>query len=204
MIDWVSDHQSHSKTLVWSAIVAFTLEMGLLTAVGWHNHWLSHPQKTQKDDESRYIEAQVFEVPAKSHLVEEKKETPPPQRMEKALSKVPGKGKPAEKTSSPIEEENRTESGPKLVPNHGPVAIFAPSPIIPSYLQNRELNTNVVIDFYVNSQGTATPRLVGSSGEEELDAIALETIKKWQFRPAEKDHKPIDAKVRLRITFEVK
>jgi TonB family protein len=60
-----------------------------------------------------------------------------------------------------------------------------------------------VIDFFVDSQGESTPRLVGSSGNEELDAITLATVKKWQFRPAEQDGKPIDAKTRLRVEFEV-
>lgn len=76
--------------------------------------------------------------------------------------------------------------------------------MIPAYLQNQELKTSVVIDFFINSQGGVTPRLVGSSGNEELDAIAIEAVKKWQFRPAENDHHAIDSKVRLRIVFEVK
>jgi TonB family protein len=52
--------------------------------------------------------------------------------------------------------------------------------------------------------GVVTPRLLSSSGNEELDVIALNTSRQWQFRPAESDHVAIDSKVRLRILFEVK
>jgi len=76
--------------------------------------------------------------------------------------------------------------------------------LIPSYLQDQNFKTSVVIDFFVSALGSVTPKLVGSSGNEELDALALNTAKKWQFRAAEKDHHTIDSKVRLRIIFEVK
>jgi TonB family protein len=60
-----------------------------------------------------------------------------------------------------------------------------------------------VIEFLITASGGVTPRLLRSSGNDELDAIALTTVKKWQFRPAEQDHKAIDSKIRLRIVFEV-
>ena len=90
-----------------------------------------------------------------------------------------------------------------LASTHGPVALYAPPPQIPVYLQDQDIKTHVIIDFLVNQQGGTNPRLVSSSGNEELDAIALETAKKWIFRPAEKDGKKIESKVRLRIIFVV-
>ncbi len=182
------------------ATAAF-LELLFLTAAGWHAHWLAHPGRTTTDT-SNYIEAQVYEVPKESHLVEEKPKVVAP-KHEAVLSKVPKKGKEAPKENKVL-EDNQTESGQRLAPTHGPVAVFSPPPVIPAYLRDKELNTSVVIDFYVSALGVTTPRLAGSSGNQELDAIAVEAAKKWQFRPAEKDHKPIEAKVRLRIVFEVK
>ena len=203
-LSWVGQEGNPSKILLRSALIAFLMEACFLTAVGWREHWLAHPQKTTGLDDSRFIEAEVFQVSPDAHLVEEKPLKQPKARPETVISKVPGKGAPQKPNQIPADEENKTDAGPKLSPNHGPLAIFAPQPVIPSYLRNQELNTHVVIDFLVNSQGHATPRLVSSSGNEELDALALETVKTWQFRPAEKDHKPIDSKVRLRILFEVK
>lgn len=201
--EWVSENSSDSSFLIRSAITAFFLEAALVTAIGWHEHWLSHPQKSGKDETS-FIEAQVYQIPSQAHLVEEKKA---PQKVapkpEQTLSKTPGKGTPSKTPSHPLDEQNQTVSGPKMAPTHGPVAVYSPPPTIPSYLQDKEIKTHVVIDFYISTQGVATPRLAGSSGNEELDAIALQAVKKWIFRPAEKDGKPIDSKVRLRIVFVV-
>ena len=178
---------------------AIVLEYLLLTGIGIQQHWLAHPQPTIGLDASKFIEAQVFQIPKESHLMEEKKVSAPKPK-EVAISKKVGEGKKAE---AKPEEENQTDSGPKMAANHGPVAIVAPLPEIPAYLRDKDISASVVIEFLVNNQGAATPRLIGSSGNEELDAIALRTVTQWQFKPAEQDHKPIDAKVRLRINFQV-
>lgn len=202
-LEWIdSSKESKHRVLLWSAGVAFVLEAIIVTATGWEEHWLSHPPKPGQD-ENRFIEAQIYQAPQeRPHLVEEKKTASPPAQKEAAISVKPGSGK-ANPSPTPFDAENKTESGPKSMPNHGPVVVFSPAPVIPSYLQDKNLKTTVIIDFYISAQGVTTPRLVGSSGNEELDAIALGAAKRWQFRPAEKDHKAIDSKTRLRINFEV-
>lgn len=185
-----------------SAGIALLIEAVALTLAGWNGHWMVHPKKSA--DTSNFIEAQVYEAPKETHLVDQAKPVAAPARHEVTLSKIPNHGRQAKPEESKIQEENQTESGPKYAPTHGPIAIFSPPPVIPSYMQDRDLKASVVIDFLVSGQGNTTPRLVGSSGDEELDAIALAAVKKWQFRPAESDHHPIDSKVRLRIVFEVK
>jgi TonB family protein len=179
---------------------AIFLEFALLTFFGIQEHWLAHPQTTTGLDPSKFLEAEVYQIPKEAQLTEEKKIISP-QAKEIALSKRPLEGK---KTPQPhLEEKNQTTSGSAMAANHGPIAIVAPIPVIPGYLQDKDINSSVVIEFLVNNQGQAVPRLIGSSGNEELDAIALGTVKKWQFRPAEANHKPIDAKIRLRINFSV-
>jgi TonB family protein len=196
--------KSPRKILTWSLITSFALEALVLTIAGWNGHWLAHPQKP--NDESGFIEAQIFQVPKESHLVEvAEKAKVVVRHAEPVLSKAVNQGREAKPDEGRLPEQNQTDaSGTPSVPTHGPVAIFAPPPKIPNYLQDQDLNTNVVIEFLVSAQGQSTPRLIGSSGNEELDAIAIETAHKWQFRPAEKDHKAVDSKVRLRIVFEVK
>jgi TonB family protein len=193
----------HNSILWKCALAAFFIEASILTLMGWKEHWLAHPHSTELDT-SQFLEAQVFEVPPAAHLVEEKKIARVVKaKAEVALSKSPSQGKVPPLPLNSLQEENQTESGEKSAPTHGPIAVFAPAPVIPSYLQNREFKTAVAIDFYVNSKGGVITKLVGPSGSDELDAIALESVKKWLFRPAEKDHKAIDSKVRLRIVFVV-
>ena len=198
--------EESSRVLWLAGLAAFLVEAGILTAAGWHSHWLAHPPNPQAD-ESRFIEAQVYETPPAAHLVDHSKPTPvvAKRHAEAVISKVPsqGRAKKAEEAKPAAPEENVTEAGPKFAPSHGPIAIFSPPPVIPSYLRSQDLHASVVIDFFVTGQGVATPHLVSSSGSEELDAIAIAAAKKWQFRPAEKDHAPVDARVRLRIVFEV-
>lgn len=199
--DFLPSLEHESTKVTWGAVgVALLLETILLVAVGTHEQWLGHRAKAT--DESNFIEAQVF-VPQETHLVEEAKPQAAPAKPEATISKDPNKGRVAKPDEKVAPDENKTDSGPKLAPTHGPVAIFSPAPKIPAALQEADLHTSVVIDFFVAVDGTANPRLVGSSGNEELDAIAIAAVKKWRFHPAEQDHHPLDAKVRLRILFEV-
>jgi TonB family protein len=203
-LEWVTEDRSN-KIFIQSGGVALLIVVFIVTGIGWQQHWLAHPKSAAALDEERFVMTEMIQVPEKAHLVEEHKKTPSVPKPEATLSKTPGKGKTSPQPSQSLEEENQTQEGPPPIAlSHGPIVLYSPPPVIPPYLQNQELKTHVVIDFYVNSLGVANPRLVGSSGNEELDAIALETIKKWQFRPAEQEGKPIDSKVRLRIVFEVK
>jgi TonB family protein len=198
----ISQISKEDSRILWRAApIAIIFEFVILTLMGIQEHWLAHPQKTTGLDASKFIEAEVFQIPKESHLTSEKPVVV--KTKEVAISKKVSEDKKTSAAQTKQEEENQTESGPKMAANHGPVAIAAPSPVIPSYLQDKEINSSVVIEFLVNNQGLATPKLIGSSGNDELDAIALETVKKWQFRPAEQNHKPIDSKVRLRINFQV-
>jgi len=195
--------KSESKILWICAGSAFLFEFLILTSVGISQHWLAHPQKTNGLDQDKFLEATMMQLPEDAHLQEAKPIEKAPKEV--AISKKPDAGRKAKPNESAIDDKNKTQSSDNisLGPTHGPVAVFAPPPVIPSYLQNQELKANVVIDFFITSQGSVMPKLVGSSGNDELDAIAVNTAKKWQFRAAEKDHKPVDSKVRLRIVFQV-
>ena len=142
-------------------------------------------------------------MPPVAHLVDQTKPVSVAHHHEVALSKNPNRGRKAKPNEKLLDEKNQTQSGPQYGPTHGPIAVYTPAPAIPSYLQDDYLKASVVIEFMISSTGVATPRLIGSSSNDQLDAIALETVEKWKFRPAEKNNVPIDSKVRLRIEFEV-
>ncbi len=195
-------NRTESKILVKAFFLAALVEFSILTAFGIQEHWLAHPQK-EGLDESKFIQAEVFQPPPEGHLTEVKR-TAAPRVHERVISKTTTTTK-AQRISTPaaVEEKNQTVAGPQALANHGPVALVAPAPSIPSYLRDKDINSSVVIEFLVNSQGTAVPRLIGSSGNDELDVIALNAAKQWRFRPAEQNHQAIDSKIRLRINFDV-
>ncbi|MDR3607543.1 MAG: TonB family protein [Oligoflexia bacterium] len=198
-------HPSHrSSSLTRFAFIAFALEAAALIVVGSTQHEMVHP-RPKAENESKFIETEMVQLPKEAPaLQEEKPVAAAPKAAEPVLSKVPHQGRETKPNEKPLEEQNQTTSTrTQLGPTHGPVAVYSPSPVIPSYLQNADLHTSAVLDFYITAQGGVMPKLIRSSGNEELDAIAINTAKKWQFRPAEKDHQPIDSKVRLRIQFDV-
>jgi TonB family protein len=182
-----------------AALAALALEAGILALLGLSQaHWLGRPGHAA--DAAEYIEAQVMPMPEEAHLVSQDAAASVP---EEVLSKEAGKGKKPKPGQKPIQDQNQTQAGPALGATHGVVALYAPAPVIPAYLRDQMLKASVVIEFTVTAAGQASPRLLSSSGNEELDAIALGTVRKWRFAPAEQEHHPMDSKTRLRIMFEV-
>ena len=201
----VREPLDEKRVLGRSLALALLIEAVIVTAVGIHEHWLAHPIHSEIEP-SHFIEAQMMTLPPEKHLVEAKPiKVPAPH--EAVLSKVPNQGRKAKPEDQHLARENVTHSSSEgegdIGPTHGPVAMYNPAPVIPPYLRSTDLSRTVVIEFLISALGTVTPRLVASSGSEELDAIAIDTVKKWQFRPAEQGHKAVESKVKLRIVFDV-
>ena len=203
-MSWASVREKSTKALTVSFLLAIAVELFTFWLM---SHDVSHSKNSSqsllKKEESQYIEADIFHLPQKAHLVEEKPIVKAPLQKELALSKTPNQGKPSQPGQVDLDEHNQTEDGSPIDEDHGPIAVIAPLPVIPNHLKDHELNTHVVIDFYVTTEGLPNPRLVASSENHELDAIALESAQKWRFRPARQNKKPIAARVRLRIVFAV-
>jgi len=186
------------KRLAQSAGLALLLELLFFLALG-----IGHlPLFRNPFDSAQYVDAQILQLPADAHLTGAQATTPDDEIVFNPHHKSPKKV--VKKTPPPpAPEQNQVNAGPNLGPTHGPVALYSPAPVIPNYLRNQNLKTNVVIEFLITAQGQVTPRLLDSSGNDELDSIALNTVKKWQFKPAAQDNVPVDSKTRLRILFEV-
>ncbi|HTC20739.1 MAG TPA: energy transducer TonB [bacterium] len=185
------------KRFYQAAGTAIGLEVFFFLALGLgHLPFLRNPF-----DSANYVEAQIVQLPADAHLtgaaaVQDEDEV--------VFSQKQSHKKKVEKREPPkAPEQNQVNAGPDLGPTHGPVAFYAPAPVIPAYLRDQNLKTSVVIEFLITAQGAVTPRLLESSGNDELDAIALRTASKWQFKPAAQNNILVDSKTRLRILFEV-
>jgi TonB family protein len=185
------------KNLRKAAGIALGLELLFFMALGLeHLPFLGNPF-----DSANYVEAQIVQLPMNAHLtgasaVKDEEEVVFSQKQSR---RIKTKKKDMRKTP----QQNQVDAGPALGPTHGPVAFYAPAPVIPTYLRDQNLKTSVVIEFLVTAQGVVTPRLLESSGNDELDAIALKTASKWRFKPAAQNSVPVDSKTRLRILFEI-
>lgn len=84
-------------------------------------------------------------------------------------------------------------------------ATYSPQPAIPDDLRNDVLTASMIAEFAVQSDGTPGEiKVVKSTGNKELDDIALETARKWRFKPATRDGQATEGRVRLHIDFEVR
>lgn len=81
---------------------------------------------------------------------------------------------------------------------------FAPQPTIPDDLRTQALDKTVTVEITVDANGNATAvKLTRSTGNDELDRIAIETARKWKFRPATRDGQPVQSRLLLDIVFQV-
>ncbi len=85
------------------------------------------------------------------------------------------------------------------IENANPQVLKAAKPQKPESLKGTE--GIVVVEVSVDSKGNVQTAKVLKSSEDKLNQIALETSKKYLFRPAYKDGKPIDSSSKITIRF---
>ncbi len=88
----------------------------------------------------------------------------------------------------------------KLVPAK---ILESPAPQIPSTQQETAFKSSCEARFVIDPKGSTTVTIVSSSGSEEIDELALHTLKKWKFKPASLEDKPVSSTRRIKIEFEV-
>ena len=178
--DALLNSNEDKRRLQQAAGIALGLELLFFLALGaGHLPFLRNPF-----DSANYVEAQIVQLPANAHLTgaEAVKD-----EDEVVFSRKQSRKKKVEKKEPPkAPEKNQVDAGPALGPTHGPVAVFAPAPVIPVYLRDQNLKTSVVIEFLITAQAQVTPRLLDSSGNDELDAIALRTRRSLASCPGTK------------------
>lgn len=81
---------------------------------------------------------------------------------------------------------------------------YSPQPTIPDDLRDADFDSNVTAQIMVSTEGDPEDvKIVHSSGNDELDSIALDTAKRWRFKPATRDGVAIESRVLLHIEFQV-
>jgi len=186
-----------SRILQQAVSLAVLFYLLLIALLFWL--WPRVGQNPAAEKPSSFLEAEIMVHPQ----TQLREALPSRQKTaELAISKNPHLGR--QKQVINPEQQNETAAEPPLPPTHGPLVTFAPTPRLPDYLKNENLNTSILIEFHISANGQSTPYLLSTSGNEELDALALKTARAWIFRPATKDGQAFDSKVRLRINFEVK
>jgi periplasmic protein TonB len=81
--------------------------------------------------------------------------------------------------------------------------LASPQPLIPPELHEHCFKSCCLARFLINPDGKATVKLLSSSGSSDLDDITLSTLKRWKFRPATLDGKPVSSARKIKVEFEV-
>jgi TonB family protein len=83
-----------------------------------------------------------------------------------------------------------------------PKAVSAPDPKYPELPADAEDRGTVVMLIGVTAKGRVQPVRVLRSDEPAFEKIAVETVKKWKFKPAEKDGHPMPVQVTVEMRFQ--
>ncbi len=83
-----------------------------------------------------------------------------------------------------------------------PKAISAPDPKFPDLPEGAEDRGIVVMLIGVNAKGHVGAVRVLRSDEAAFEKTAVETVKKWKFKPAQKDGHPVPVQVTVEMKFE--
>lgn len=82
-------------------------------------------------------------------------------------------------------------------------AVSAPQPIIPSEMFEEGVKCSCTARFTILDSGKTKVNIVSSSGNHEVDCIALRTLQRWIFKPAMLNGKPVESKRKIKIQFEI-
>ncbi len=81
--------------------------------------------------------------------------------------------------------------------------VFNPQPDIPSTHSEQCFKSCCIARFFIGADGKTKVKLVSTSGSLEIDDITLITLRRWKFKPAMLDGKPVESTRRIKVEFEV-
>jgi len=83
-----------------------------------------------------------------------------------------------------------------------PKAIHSPDPKFPDLPPDAERHGIVVMLVGVNAKGHVQAVRVLRSDEKAYEQSAVDTVKKWKFKPAEKNGQPVPVQVTVEMKFQ--
>lgn len=82
-----------------------------------------------------------------------------------------------------------------------PRPLFQTAPTYPAAVRQRKTGGSVFLMVTVDAQGNVTKVDVEKASDRELEAPAVEAVRKWKFEPGMRDGKKVPFKMRLPIKF---
>ncbi len=83
-----------------------------------------------------------------------------------------------------------------------PKVTLAPDPKFPDLPPDAEPHGTVIMLVGVNAKGRVQAVRVLRSDEKAFEQSAVDTVKKWRFKPAEKSGQPVPVQVTVEMKFQ--
>ncbi|HEY9785280.1 MAG TPA: energy transducer TonB [Candidatus Obscuribacterales bacterium] len=81
--------------------------------------------------------------------------------------------------------------------------VDSPQPDIPPEMHESCFKSCCIARFVINPDGKHLVSLISSSGSEDVDDITLSTLRRWKFKPAMLNGKPVRSTRKIKVEFEV-
>jgi TonB family protein len=105
-------------------------------------------------------------------------------------------------TTAPADDPDFAAFQPVTKAIKPPKAISTPDPKYPDLPQDADPRGTVVLLIGVNTKGHVGPVRVLRSDESIFEKTAVETVKKWKFKPAQKERRPVPVQITVEMKFE--
>jgi TonB family protein len=81
--------------------------------------------------------------------------------------------------------------------------VFTPHPEISPEFKEECFKSCCIAKFIIKKNGETSVKLLSTSGSPEVDNIAVDTLRRWKFKPAQLDGAPVDSTRRIKVEFEI-
>jgi protein TonB len=105
-------------------------------------------------------------------------------------------------TTAPADDPDFATFQPVTTGIKPPKPISTPDPKYPDLPQDTDPRGTVVLLIGVNTKGHVGPVRVLRSDESIFEKTAVETVRKWKFKPAQKDRRPVPVQITVEMKFE--
>ncbi len=88
-------------------------------------------------------------------------------------------------------------------PEARPQPVKRPPPVYPFAMKKSGVSGVVTVQFIVNKKGDVENPIVVRSSHKGFEDAAIDAVRKWKFKPATKNGKPVAARMQIPINFNL-
>ena len=85
-----------------------------------------------------------------------------------------------------------------------PQLFYAPDPVFTEEARREKFEGTCVVSLVVDEQGNATRVQISTPVGHGLDEKALEAVKRYRFKPATLQGKPVPVRVNIEVNFKIR